>query len=115
MLGRWYKETMQALKDNPEVKINDLMIDQKQFVNKAISNSDFETMSDMMTSGFNIGAKQLNQAFKKDIRVDATFNVDPSDALRYANNNAGKMVTSIDDYGKKRINQLVSQGIENGW
>lgn len=115
MLGRWYKETLQTIKDNPEVKINDLMVDQKQFINKAISNSDFDEMSEMMTSGFNIGAKQLNQAFKKDIRVDATFNVDPMDALRYANNNAGSKIKGIDEYSRKRINQLVSQGIENGW
>lgn len=54
MLGRWYKEVLQTIKDNPEVKINDLMVDQKQFINKAISNSDFDEMSEMMTKGFNI-------------------------------------------------------------
>lgn len=115
MLGRWYKEVLQTIKDNPEVKINDLMVDQKQFINKAISNSDFDEMSEMMTKGFNIWAKQLNQAFKKDIRVDATFNVDPMDALRYAKDNAGAKIKGIDDYSKKRVNDLVTQGIENGW
>lgn len=54
MLGRWYKETLQTIKDNPDVKINDLMIDQEQFIDKTISNTDFEEYSEMMTSGFNI-------------------------------------------------------------
>lgn len=115
MLGRWYKETLQTIKDNPDVKINDLMIDQEQFIDKTISNSDFEEYSEMMTSGFNIGAKQLNQAFKKDIKVEATFGLDPGDALQYANDKAGERIKGVDDYSKKRINDLVSQGVEKGW
>lgn len=91
-MGRWYKDTLETIKNNPDVKINDLMIDQEQFIDKDISNKDFEEYSEMMTSGFNIGARQLNQAFKKDIKVEATFGLDPGDALRYANDKAGDRI-----------------------
>lgn len=37
------------------------------------------------------------------------------DALRYAKDNAGAKIKGIDDYSKKRVNDLVTQGIENGW
>lgn len=115
MFGRWYKQVLEDLANNTEVKYNDLFIDQKQFINKDISNKDFEEYSKMMRDGFNIGAKQLNQAFKKDIRVDATFGVDPADSLKYANEFAGARIKGIDDYSKKRINGLISQGLEKGW
>lgn len=109
MLGRWYKQVLDELANNVEVKYNDLYIDQKQFINKDISNKDLEEYTDMMTSGFNIGAKQLNKAFSKDIQVVGTFGVDPGDALKYANEFAGQRVKGLDDYSKQRINQLVTQ------
>jgi hypothetical protein len=73
MLSRWYQEALQRLRDDPEIKINDLMIDQTAFITKDISNTDLEEYSNMMTSGFNTGAKQLNASFKKNIKIEATF------------------------------------------
>ena len=115
MLGRWYQEALQRLRDDPEIKINDLTIDQTTFITKDISNTDLEEYSNMMTSGFNTGAKQLNASFKKDIKIEATFWLDPSDASKYANELAGARVTWVSDYSRKRINELVSQGVEKGW
>lgn len=115
MLGRWYKETLQNLRDNPEVKFNDLFIDQKQFLYKEYSTSDFASYSKMMRDGFNIWAKQLNKAFKKDINIDTNFWIDPGDSLKYANEFAGARIKGVDDYTQKRINGLISRGIENGW
>jgi len=65
------------LESNTELKYNDIFIDQKQFINKDVSNKDLDEYGKMMQDGFNIGAKQLNKSFKKDIRVDTTFSVDP--------------------------------------
>lgn len=115
MLGRWYQQVLEDLANNTEVKYNDLFVDQKQFITKDISNKDFEEYSKMLTDGFNIGAKQLNKSFKKDIRITGTFGVDPADALKYANEFAGSKIKGIDDYSKKKINDLVSQGLEKGW
>lgn len=115
MLGRWYKQVLDDLSKNQEVKYNDLFIDQKQFITKEISNKDFEEYSSMLKDAFNVWAKQLNKAFKKDIKIDTTFNVDPSDALKYANEFAWKRIRWVDEYTQKRINGLISQGIESGW
>lgn len=115
MLGRWYVETLETIKNNPEIQINDLMIDQEQFIEKFFSSDDLEALVKMITSAFNIGAKQLNDAFKKDIRIEGTFNVDALDALRYANEFAGARITGIDDYTKRRINNLVTQALEKWW
>lgn len=115
MLGRWYQQVLDQLATNTEVKYNDLYVDQKQFINKDISNNDFEEYSKMMTDAFNIWAKQLNKAFKKDIKIAGTFGVDPADSLKYANEFAGSRIKGVDDYSKKRINDLVSQWLEKGW
>lgn len=115
MLGRWYKITLDQLAKNTEVQYNDLFIDQKQFLNKEFTQDDFAIYSKMMKDGFNVWAKQLNKAFKKDINITTTFGIDPADALRYANKYAWDRIKGVDDYSKKRINALVSQGIEKGW
>lgn len=115
MLGRWYKATLDELAKNTEVQYNDLFIDQKQFLQKEFTQNDFAIYSKMMKDGFNVWAKQLNKAFKKDINITTTFGIDPADALRYANKYAWDRIKGVDDYSKKRINALVSQGIEKGW
>lgn len=115
MLGRWYKLTIDKLSKDVEVNYNDLNIDQTQFVSKDVSNKDLEEYSKMMQDGFNAGAKQLNKSFKKDIRIDTTFGVDPWDALKYANEFAGSRISGIDEYSQKRINNLVSTWLEKGW
>jgi len=115
MLGRWYQLVLQELKDNRQVLFNDLFIDQKQFITKEYSTNNFASFSKMMRDGFNIWAKQLNASFKKDIKIDTTFGIDPWDSLKYANEFAWARIKGIDDYSRKRINNVISQGIENGW
>lgn len=115
MFWRWYKKVLSDLESNTELKYNDIFIDQKQFINKEVSNKDLDEYGTMMSDGFKIGAKQLNKSFKKDIRVDTTFSVDPWDALKYSNEYAGSRISGIDEYSKKRINNLVSTGLEKGW
>jgi len=115
MFWRWYKKVLDDLESNTELKYNDIFIDQKQFINKDVSNKDLDEYGKMMQDGFNIGAKQLNKSFKKDIRVDTTFSVDPWDSLKYANEFAWSRISGIDEYSKKRINNLVSTGLEKGW
>lgn len=115
MLGRWYKEVLQELDDNVEVQYNDLFVDQKQFITKEYSTSDFASFSKMMKDWFNIWAKQLDASFKKDIKIDTTFGIDPSDSLKYANEFAWARIKWIDDYSRKRINNIISQWVEKWW
>lgn len=115
MLGRWYKVALEELKNNKEAQYNELFIDQKQFIEKDFTESDFTMFSKMMKDGFNIGAKQLNKSFSKDINITTKFGVDPGDALKYANEFAGARIKGIDAYSQKRIKDLVSHGLDKGW
>lgn len=117
MLDVWYQETLKTIENDMTVKYNDLYIDQSQFVDieKAITGDDFYMATQMLQDGFNVGAKQINKAFSNDVRIDATFGLDPSDALSYSNDKAWQLITGIDNVAKKRINNIISTGIEKWW
>lgn len=115
MLGRWYKLALAELKNNTEASYNEVFIDQKQFMSKEISWDDFKMFSKMLKEWFNAGAKQLNSSFKKDVKIDTSFSIDPADSLKYANQFAWSKIKGIDDYSRARIKSLITQGLDKGW
>lgn len=114
ILDKQYKEILKELENDTEIKYNDLFIDQTQFIEKDFA-EDIEKFIAMISSAFKIWVKQLNKLMAKEVTVEASFGIKPKDALDYAKEYSANRIKDIDDYTRKRINNLVTQGIEKGW
>jgi len=114
ILDKQYKEVLKELRDDPEVKYNDLYVDQSEFIEKDFA-EDIEKFIAMISKAFGIWVKQLNKLMSSEVTVEASFGIKPNDALDYAKEYAGDRITKIDDVTKKRIKNLVTDGIEKGW
>ncbi len=114
ILKEQYKEILEEISKNTEVKYNDIFIDQSQFIEKDFSDN-LEKISNMISKAFSIGKSQLNKLIGKEVTVEASFGLSADDALKYANDYAWKLVKWLDETSKKRINDLITKGIDKGW
>jgi hypothetical protein len=114
ILEKQYKWVLKELEQNPEVKYNDLYVDQEQFIEK-----DFEDFVDqfvnMVAGAFAIWIKQLNKLMKREVTVEANFWLSNEAVIEYARWYAGARITMIDNYTKKRINKLITFWLEEWW
>jgi len=108
-----YETILSELEKNPEVKYNDLYIDQSK-VKKGLGDF-FDAISGIISSAFQIGAVELNKDLKDEVKVETSFNISDEETLAWAEEFAGKRITGIDEYTKKRVNKLITTGIEKGW
>ena len=114
ILERQYKGILEELKTNSEAKYNELFIDQTQFIKKDFVD-DLADIVAMIQNAFTIWVKQLNKLLNKDVSVATNFGLQPNDAIAYAQKHAGELVSNVDAYSKKRINQLVTQWLDSWW
>lgn len=113
ILQRQYKAVLKELETNPSILINDLLVDQKQFIEKYEDDEDgLETYTNMISDWFKEWAEQLDSSFKIDPRIDVSFGIKDEEALNFARLHAAEKVTRIDEYTRKRINNLVTKWIE---
>lgn len=114
ILIKQYKDTLKELEKNTEVKYNDLFIDQTQFIEKDFWDN-LEKFFTMLSKAFNFGKKQLDKMLSKEVTVEANFWLEAGDALAYARKYGASQVKNIDENTRKRINDLVVQGLDKGW
>lgn len=114
ILDKQYKETLKDLEDNVEIQYNDVFVDQEQFIDKDFQ-EDIEKFIAMIWWAFTIGIDQLNKLMAKEVTIEASFGLKSQDAIDYATQYSASRITNIDDYTRKRINNLVSQWVEKWW
>lgn len=69
----------------------------------------------MLSKAYKFGKKQLDTLLSAEVKVDANFGLSADDALRWAREYGAKQIKGIDDSTRKRINDLVVQGLDKGW
>ena len=69
----------------------------------------------MLSKAYKFGKKQLDTLLSAEVKVDANFGLSADDALRWAREYGAKQIKGIDDSTRKRINDLVVQGLNKGW
>jgi len=117
-----YNEVLDYLEKDPEVKLNDSLIDQSQFVEKItklfeidLDEEDITEMITMFAKWYWIWIIQMSKIMSAEVTTEALFGLDPAESLVYAEEHAWELITRIDEYSRKRINNLISNGVEKWW
>lgn len=108
-----YKTILEELSLHPSVRINELLAFlEKEKVQKMIDADDLETCSSFLTKWVNEGIKSIDTAFKDQVKITAGFGIKNDFSIKRAEENAGKLITKVNDYSKKRIGAIITNGVK---
>lgn len=111
-LEKYYLKVLEELKNNNEIKANDL-IGLKKW-----SDVDFylilEELKDLIIKWYEIGAKQLDKILSNKSQIQIKFWVKINEIDDYAEQLAWSRITNIDNYTRQRINKILADWIKDG-